>query len=191
VPKLSKEKLKARRVTVTVSAKPSKMGNFQFIPRSTIHETIQDLDYFSGMLIRENMRQDKQEALIEEVTLIIEKYKEHIKVNASSYKTPEEIHVDIAKLCTQPVIKKYQIENRELAIDILEKAFETLTKKPYEVDEKIMYKVSLTTRLEYINSELPYLKRKQYDPFAAPEMANSFERFTKEKQRILSELSAL
>jgi len=46
-------------------------------------------------------------------------------------------------------------------------------------------------RLEYINSELPYLHKKKYSPYAAPEVAIYYEMFSKEQDYILKELTTL
>jgi len=96
------------------------MGNYQFIPRPSLNETLQDLDYYCETLKIKEEQEEKQDQLIEQLRSIVEKYREHLVINASSFKTTEELHTEIAKLTEsiKYLEKEHQIKNREYAINV-------------------------------------------------------------------------
>ena len=168
------------------------MGALAFRSRDTIEETIQELDTLYNSILYEESHNGTAEWMAL-ATQIIQQHKDRLieLANALATSSLEKTHraiIDINMRLSECKDNKDKIDNRQLALKNLQDAIEKATGKPYEADEKLLRRVQLEKRLEYIEMELPYLARSKNSMYAPPETQYFFERYSREKILILEEL---
>lgn len=176
------------------------MGAAVFRPQATIADTITEIidlgkyyDQMSKSSPPENSTvQISIPQTLNEINAVIQKQKDRL-VELAAPLDVTNLHKEICslKLKIKTTHKKDEIPHMESTITFLQEVISKKTGAPYVEDEKMLKRMKIEHDLPIIESEIAFLSKKRYSPYAPPECEYMYHVYCAQKAALLKELESV
>lgn len=178
----------------------TKMGSVVFRPQDTIEKTIREIIYHSKYYDEmsksappaDSTVQSSIPQALDEINAVIQKHKDRLVELAATIDVTN-LHKEICslKLKIKTTHKKDEIPHMESVITFLQEVITKKTGVPYVENEKLLKRMKIEHDLPIIESEIAFLSKQRYSPYAPPEYEYKYELYCMQKESLLKQLKDL